>query len=576
MRLIRKAISIFDTHQKIHIAYIAVLIVISTFFELLGITAILPFISIIMEPDSMLDNKFVSRMIDILHISNTRSVLIALAIMLICVYLIKNVLLIYTNNAIFKFNYDSQGIMAKRILAAYLKQPYLFFVENNSANLIRNIKDDTMEFFDSMVAGMQLVAETLVVIVLFFYLMYKDKTITLVVGGTLVLFTYFIMRRIKTSVEVFGKNVRHSKGEVTKWLMQTFGGIKGTKLFEQTSFFLNNVEDGYSEYSVNQRKYQLYQYIPKPLVETVSILTLLAAIIIKLLMGVDPGYFVSTIAVFAVAAFRLIPSFNRITGYINRIAFGKASIDSIATTLSNIEGVDSNDNVQNKCVLQYNNSIELKGIRYKYPSGNREILNDVSISIPKNKSIGIIGSSGAGKTTLIDIVLGLLTPSEGNIFLDDIQIDTETAGWHKLFGYIPQNIYLLDDTIYNNVVYGRQDSLDYDKVKKALIDAQLWDYVEELEDGMDTVIGEQGIKLSGGQRQRIGIARALYDSPDILVLDEATSALDGETEKAIMDAINRFMGEKTMLIIAHRLTTIANCDIIYEVADGKVRLCEKV
>lgn len=314
--------------------------------------------------------------------------------------------------------------------------------------------------------------------------------------------------------------------------------------------------------------------IPKYIVETVCMVGMLIAIIIKMYFGRnDFQAFVVQLSAFAVAAFRLLPSVGKLNAYINSVMYSKSSLDLIYRDLKEIENCKMIDFKERKEVEEWNleNKIELKNIAYHYPDSNKLVLSDVSFSIKKGETIALIGSSGAGKTTLADILLGLLQPVKGTILVDGKNIYDNMDAWHRMLGYIPQTIYLSDDTIRNNIAFGiREEDIDDDAINDALKKAQLYDFVQTLDKGLDTFVGDRGVRLSGGQRQRIGIARALYYNPEILILDEATSALDNETESAVMEAIESLKGMKTMVIIAHRLTTLKNADVIYEVGDGKV------
>jgi ABC-type multidrug transport system fused ATPase/permease subunit len=293
-----------------------------------------------------------------------------------------------------------------------------------------------------------------------------------------------------------------------------------------------------------------------------------------LLFNNDISSFIPTLSVFAVAAFRMLPSFNRISGYMSTIMFNRNAIDVLYKDLLEIDelgDVAHALSTVNKCIDKLEQGIDIKNISFKYPESDKWILKDLNMHISPNTSVALIGSSGAGKTTLADVILGILEPQEGSILVENIDIRDNMNGWHNCLGYIPQSIYLMDDTIRANVAFGiDSDKIDDNAVWKALGEAQLDNFVRQLHQGLDTEIGDRGVKLSGGQRQRIGIARALYQNPKVLILDEATSALDNETEKDVMAAIEGLYGTRTLIIIAHRLSTIAKCDKIYEVGDGKV------
>ncbi len=562
---------IFDKKQKITVLKILFQIIIGTILELVGVTAVLPFIEVAMDADKIHINKAIELLYDFFRFESIQDYLAFMAILLILIYILKNFFLVYLNYNIYRFNYDNQRLVAKKLLDTYLKEPYIFFLNHNSADLVRNIKEDTIGLFDTIIASMQLLAEGMVTLVLFLYLLYKDKTITLTVGVVLILFVFFVMKKIKHNVEMCGSNVRLSKGGMTKWILQTFGGIKETLILGRTDFFEKKVDEQYCLYSNSQKKYQVLSYIPKPLLETICVGTILFAIIIKLQMGVSPDYFVSTVAIFAVAAFRLLPAFNRITIYINRIHFGKPSLIAVYDDLRDIENHVTIEEKRGDNRTKFEESIEIIGVDYKYPDSNSYVLKDIGLKILKNKSVAFIGASGAGKTTLADVILGLLDPQSGDILVDGVSVLNSIENWRMCLGYIPQTIFLLDDTIKANIAYGlEENSVDETKLKKAIEDAQLKEFIDSLEDGLNTVIGERGVRLSGGQRQRIGIARALYNDPEVLILDEATSALDNDTESAVMEAIDSLSGRKTLIIIAHRLSTIKNCDYVYEITPNGI------
>ena len=562
---------IFNNKQKLNILRIIILIIIGTGLELVGITAILPFIEVTMKPESIFEDRFLYSIYSLFKLDSSVQFLVLMGIALVLVYIIKNAFLIFENDRIFRFTYNSQRQLAIRLLNAYLKEPYTFFLDHNSADMVRNIKDDTDRMFDMIVSFMQLIAEIMVTIVLFAYLLYKDKTITLIVGATLVTFVVIVMRRIKGSIETFGAKTRGAKAGSNKWLLQTFGGIKETMILDKRDFFSSMVDDQYKIFAVNQRRYQVMSYVPKPLMETICICTVLVAIIAKLLRGVSPSYFISTLSVFAIAAFRLLPAFNRITGYINRISYGTSSLNAVYEDLKDIEELERSNPDSEDLNIAFNKDIEIRGLFYTYPNTDTPVLNDISMIIPKNSSVAFIGASGAGKTTLADVILGLLSPDRGSILVDGTDIKNSLRAWQRQLGYIPQSIFLMDDTIRNNIAYGLTDEdIDEDKLIRAIEDAQLGEFIAGLENGLDTEVGERGVRLSGGQRQRIGIARALYRDPEVLILDEATSALDNDTESAIMEAVDNLSGKKTLIIIAHRLSTIKNCDYVYEVTPNGI------
>lgn len=455
-----------------------------------------------------------------------------------------------------------------------MRQPYSFHLSHNSADLIRNVSNDTNMMFVGILALLQLITETLVCITLIIFLFIQDKTITIGVTVIIGLFLLFFAKGFKRYFSRIGNEDREYNAGITKWLLQSFGGIKETKILDREDFFLNNFDYNYKNYASCERKYRFLQVAPRPIMEAVCVSSLLVVVAFKLLRGTHSVYFISTLSVFAIAAFRLLPSINRVTNYMSVIMFNKPAIDAVYKDLKRIEELENSKVMKNTAEepLTLKKAIKVEKLSFKYPNAENYVLHNINFEILKNKSTAFIGPSGAGKTTLADIILGALEPTEGSVLVDDVNIQEHMSAWHKNLGYIPQSIYLMDDTIKNNIAFGiNREEIDESKIWKALEQAQLKGFIKSLDKGLDTEIGEGGVRLSGGQRQRIGIARALYNDPEVLVLDEATSALDNETESAVMEAIDRLSGTKTLIIIAHRLTTIRNCDIIYEVKNEGIR-----
>lgn len=568
MDLLKKLNYIFERRQKMQLTILFVIIIGGALWELLGITAIMPFVNVAMDPLSIFESNILYYFFDAFNMSSPNMFLAFLAGVLILIYLVKNLYLTMMNYCIYRFSYNNQKRISEKLLASYLKQPYTFFLQKNSAELIRNISEDVSMLIDTVLSAMQLIVEVLVCGLLLVYLLFMDKTITLVVGVVLVLFLLLIMRTLKINIQKRGQNVREAREGITKWLFQTFGGIKETKLLEREDFFENRYSEQSAKFAYNHGIYQTLSYIPKPAMETACVASLLGVIAIKLVRGVDSTYFISTVSIFAVAAFRLLPAFNRITGYMSRIMFNHYGVDSVYHDLKEVEELERELRARENLVekLPFEKEIVIKNVSFHYPNVEEKVLDNVSVTIPKNKSVAFIGPSGAGKTTLADILLSVLTPQKGAVLVDGENIEHNIRQWHSKLGYIPQTIYLIDDTIRNNISYGIEEAdIDEDRIWEVVKEAQLKEFVDSLDDGLDTYIGEGGVRLSGGQRQRIGIARALYGDPEILILDEATSALDTDTETAVMEAIDSLAGKKTLVIIAHRLSTIENCDIVYEI-----------
>ena len=574
MNMLKKINYIFSAKQKSRLVLLFVMILVGAFFELVGVAAILPFMKMILAPGTIEQQRYIGTIYRFLKMQSPRQFMILFSVVLILIYIVKNMYIALMYNLQYRFTYNNQRRLSTRILNAYMQQPYSFHVSHNSAELMRNISTDTNMFFQAVLGALQLLTEVCVCGVLAVFLMYTDKTITIGVAILLIVFLAVFFKGFRKRLSSAADQSRYYTASLTKWLQQSFGGIKEIKVLSREGYFRQHYDADYRGFVKSQREYMLFQIIPRPVMEAVCMSGILLVIAIKMYVGVNSAYFVPTLSAFAVAAFRMLPSFNRIASNLSIVMFNKVSVDAVFQDLKQIEGAQTNWGEQTRDDdLKYKEIIEIVDLSFIYPGTDIKVLNQINLQIPKNKAVAFIGPSGAGKTTLADIILGVLRPTEGHVFADGIDVFEHLSGWQKNLGYIPQNIYLLDDTIQNNIALGiPEDEIDDNQIKCVLRDAQLESFVDSLPEGLQTMVGELGVRLSGGQRQRIGIARALYTNPEILVLDEATSALDNDTENAVMEAIENLTGSKTLIIIAHRLTTIRNCELVYEVKNGNVTL----
>lgn len=571
MKSIVKAFSVLGKKNIGSLLFVLIQIVVGSILEMFGVTAILPLISLAVNPNKIYENDFLYGISKYVRFSDSYSYFVFLSIMLIFIYFVKNMYVIWMNNNIYRFAYKNQKELACRLLTSYLRQPYSFFVNHNSADFIRNLNEDTIYFFETVIASLQFAAEIMVCAMLGITLLVMDTTLTLGMIIILLLFFLIVFRKLKRNLEKKGTRCRGYRAEMNKWILQATGGIKETKILEKEQFFIEKYEGLYNYFAEDYRRYKMYAFLPRPLMESVSVCALLLIVVIKIINGADMTVFVPILSVFAVAVFRMLPSFNRLATYVSQIMFNKASVEAIYNDLKELETEEEFPIEEKIKDIPFNNEIRLKDICFRYPDAEEDVVSDVELVIPKGKSVAFIGASGAGKTTLADIILGVLSAQKGNILVDGHPIDAMSREWHKKVGYIPQTIFLMDDTVRNNIAFGIESSkINESQLEKAIDGAQIKEFIDSLPEGLNTEIGERGVRLSGGQRQRIGIARALYFNPEILVLDEATSALDNDTESAVMEAIDNLAGTKTLLIIAHRLTTIKNCDIVYEIKDKKV------
>ena len=568
--MLKKIYEILDKKQRVQVYILLVLILGGAFMETIGVSAILPLVSAVTDPTVIDSNKYFSYFKNMLNISDYKTFILLLAIGLIVVYIVKNIYLIFLNVMQNRFTNNNMWRMSVRLMKCYIEQDYLYHSEHNVADLERNVNRDINSFFYVINNLLMLFTELMVCMMLATFLLITDFSTTIVLIVIMIGFLLFFVKIVKKKLRYYGEHSRVSEAEKNKVFLEAFGGVKEVKASSTEDYFVRKFDKAFFEYASARRMEQIFTYIPKPLMESVCICGLLVFMSVRIVLGTDVNSFIPVMSVFAVAAIRMLPSFNRISGYIGSIIFHKTSIDSLYDDLNEVKMLEQ-EKAKEKEQLVTLGDIIIDKLSFAYPSRpDNKIIDDVSLIVPMNKSVAFVGPSGAGKTTLADLILGVLDPDEGNIRINGIDLISNKNSWHENVGYIPQNTFITDDTIRANVAFGvEEDKIDDNKVWSALEAAQLTDFVKKQPQGLLSNIGDRGVKISGGQRQRIGIARALYNNPGVIVLDEATSALDNETEKAVMDAIYSLSGKKTMIIIAHRLSTIKNCDYIYEIKNGK-------
>ena len=578
--MLKKINYVLDRKQKINLGILLIIIFIGAFVELLGVSAVMPLINVAMQPETIHEKWYFILISKYTGITDANQMVLFLAVLLIIIYILKNIYVMAMYSLQYRFVFNNQQRLSVRMMKSYMQQDYLFHVSKNVADFQRNITSDVNGFFTVALNVLQFLAEFSVSTVLVIFLLIQDWVSTIAVAALLFLFMGIFTIFFKKVLVKIGEESRKANVLVTKWLFQAFSGIKEIKVANKESFFITNYDKNYKDCARVQRQQSILTYLPKPVMETVCICSLMLAMIIKIaVMKSDIVSFVTTLSVFAVAAFRMLPSFNKITGYISSMMFNKPAIDSVYKDLKEIEQFMGQKIVRHEDTISItlNKSIQFNDVSFHYSESDKWILKDANLEIQKNTSVALIGASGAGKTTAADLILGILEPQEGTVTIDGVDIKKCMKSWHEDIGYIPQVIYLMDDNIRANVAFGiPEEEIDDAAIEKALREAQLDQFVHALPDGLDTMIGDRGVKLSGGQRQRIGIARALYRNPNVLVLDEATSALDSDTEREVMEAIDGLHGTRTLIVIAHRLSTLRKCDKIYEVGNGRFTERNKV
>lgn len=577
--MLKKIRCIFDRKQKFQLLLLGIMIFIGGFLETLGVGAMMPVVMVLITPETLLayiqKYDFLQKICNFFHIQNVSQITIALLLALMAVYVIKNLyilLLTYKQNA---FIDQNRNRMISRVMAEFLNRPYEQYLGADIPTVFRITDNDIPHAFSLMLSLIQLASEVVVSGLIFVMMLILDAEMTLFVIVLFGVLTLLIIKVFKPRLNKIGSKNQSIQSRIAKWRIQAIYGLKDVKVLNREEFFVKNYYESGKVGANVATTYAVLNNMPRLLIETVFIVGMLGFLMLFIKGGGDMSLMVSTVSAFGVAAMRVLPSVNRINTYITQISYTQPSLDFVYQNLQ--EGMKTDAMLAERKAkaqkekLRLEHQIELNHISFHYPDSDKDIFTDAHMVVPKGKSVGIIGTSGAGKSTVVDILLGLLHAQEGEITCDGVDIFKNYESWLAQVGYIPQSIYLVDESIRDNIAFGiDKDKINEKRIWEVLAEAQLKEFVEELPEGLDTTIGDRGVRLSGGQRQRIGIARALYHDPEILVFDEATSALDNDTEAAVMDAVNSFHGKKTMIIIAHRLNTIEKCDIVYKVEDRKL------
>ena len=577
-KMLYQIYSILDKKQRFQMIGMFMVILIGSMFELIGITAMLPFIQSILTPEELMKKPYIKFLCDLFNVTEPLGVIMLVGLGIVLIYLIKNTYMIMAKYLEVSYSNKTQKSLSILMTRSYMSRPYSFFVENGGDVILQGVNADSSGVYMVMTNGFGLLSEMLVVISVAIYLISVDWILAVGVLTVGIVCLLTVVLSLKRKISGYSRISRETGRYKYKWLMQISGGIKDIMVYDRKKHFLKGYEDAYDESCRVAINYAWIGAIPERVIEAFCVSGIVITVLIRLGMGVDAREFVPNMAVFAMGAFRLLPSIARTTGYINNFVYYRQYVDATYENISAARTFQKEqedpetreDGVLSDTVdaIEFQRDIKICDISWKYPAGKDKVLDGLSLTINKGEAVGIIGESGSGKSTLADILLRLYRPQDGAVLVDDLDLDSIPRAWSQMIGYVPQMVFLVDDTIRENVIFGA-DHPDDDKVWAALEKASLAAFVRELPEGLDTVVGERGIKFSGGQRQRVAIARALYADPQIMILDEATSALDNETEEAVMEAIDSLAGTMTLIIIAHRLTTLKSCNRIFEITGGK-------
>ena len=573
---------LLDKKQKHKMVLLVFLMLIGAVLETLGVSMILPVMSVVMEENAVQKHAYLQVICDLFHIAydDTRTLMILVMVGLIVIFAVKNVFLFFQQKVQLKFVYTNQFATSRRMMINFMERPYEYYLNADTSVIQRSITSDVNNMYGLILSLLQRVSEGIVFVCLIAVSLVSDVMMSITVALLLVVVLAIIKWVLKPIMRKAGEENQDYYSGLYKWIDQSVMGIKEIKIANKENYFINEYAKCGEGYVNAVQRYNLYNATPRLLIETVALAGMIFYMMIQLLSGVQVTAILPQLTLLALVAMRLIPCANRINNHLTSISYFEPFFMGVSDNLQEEirdESIDYNAASYQKKVevqkLEIRHNIQLKDIVYKYPNTETLIFDRANMEIPIGKSVGIVGTSGAGKTTIVDILLGLLQIQSGEILADGVEVKEHYQSFLKDIGYIPQTIFMIDSTIRKNVAFGVADEdIDDAKVWRALQEAQLDEFVRGLPDGLDTSIGERGIRISGGQRQRIGIARALFEDPEVLVLDEATSALDNETEAAIMESINMLHGKKTLIIIAHRLQTIEKCDMVYRVEKGQVTI----
>ena len=570
MYLIKKSWQSLDKKQKNYSIFIFVMMFIAMFLESLSVGIIIPLISTLLNYNTG-EGIFSKIFISYEYLGENLIYIVMIATIII--FIIKNLILTFNLWHQTKFLRQLQLELTNRLFKHYLKSDYIFFLQNNSGRLYRNLTDIIGSFVSYTKSQMTLISEIIIltgIILILFYVDFLGTSLILISAGILSLVIYILTIK---KISFFGRERNIVGAELNKHLLQGMAAAKDVKILDREEDLIHQVNKNLFKMTKLNQIIQFITGLPRFSFE--MLMVFIFSIIIFVMLGTkrETVDIIQYLGVFAVASFRLVPGVSRILSSYQVIKYIEPSVKILLSEYNFKNNLENKKIPINKkdSLLNFNKEINLKNIYFSYPSRKDFSLSKISIDIKKGDSIGIIGETGSGKSTLVNLLIGLLEPNEGDVVVDNLNIKSNLSSWHKKIGYVPQSVYLTDDTIRKNIAFGlREENINDDLIKKAIEKAKLKVFLNSLKDGTETVVGEKGIRISGGQQQRIGIARALYRDPEILILDEATSSLDQATEKKIMESVNFLKKVKTLIIITHRLTTVQNCDKIFMFEKGKI------
>jgi ATP-binding cassette, subfamily B, bacterial PglK len=558
--------------------------------ETFGIGLVGPFLALANNPGLLHEHAFSKILLSHQLFDSEKHLVAILGGFIVIVFIIKSYISWRVKTYVFRFSFEQRGKLCLKLAHSYLNAPYVYHLSKSSPYIIQSISSDTNAFVNGILLSLVDTLSSLIIILSLSLLMSWSNILAVIVILAIFIPLFLLFHHLRDKVRFWGKQLSRSGESILRVVNHGFGGIKETQVIGCNSYFASQLYEHVQEYEDAGASLFEIKLLPRIIIETTLIVVIVGFTSSSLLVGGSLESLIPSLGIFALASLRLMPAVTQVLNGTNSLRSNSFVLNKIYADLKDLNQVeavqqgaaplldnrnpDSNLQVfehRQQIAHQFHDRIQLEGVYYQYPNADDLALNNIKLTIHKGESIALIGKSGAGKTTLVDVILGLLVPQQGDITLDGMSIYEDLRGWQNLIGYIPQFIYLMDDTIERNIAFGVPDAvIDQQRLYYAIQAAQLSELILELPNGMKTRLGERGVRLSGGQRQRIGIARALYHEREILVLDEATSALDNETESLVTQSIQTLSGLKTLIIIAHRLTTIEHCDRVYQLEKGSI------
>ena len=569
-------LTIFSQREKNQMIILLILMVLMGLFQAVGVASILPFMNLVVDPQMYETNQWLNWFYNWGNFDNTQSFVIAVGFLALGIIIFANAISALTVWVKLRFVWRNNLSLSQKLLHSYLSRPYAFFLNRNSSDLGKNILAEVHHMTQGfLVPLLTMISDLFVALFILLLLFFVDRATTVValavLGGPYLLIYWTYRKRLGTT----GKQRIEANRERFTSVNEAFGGIKDLKLMGREASYFTRFSAAADQYSTFMISHSLIGQLPRFALETIAFGGVIVLVLYLLQAGGNVADIIPTVSLYAFAGYRLMPALQRLFLSLTQARFHFPTVRKITRELAgkDLDLPKPGDITDDTPLLPFTQNIELNNIQYLYPRTNEPVLSDINLTIPKRTSVAFVGPTGSGKTTLADLILGLLEPTSGEILIDGIPLTGENRiRWQKNLGYVPQHIFLSDDTVTRNIAFGIPEHLiDHETVEQAARTAGIHDFItHELPKGFDTIVGERGIRLSGGQRQRIGIARALYHDPEVLVLDEATSSLDVITEEMVYRAIEHLSKTKTLIIIAHRLSTVKNCDTIYLLDRGKI------